>query len=263
MIKYNTMKSVKDGNRIEIIDEIRGFAVICMVIYHALFIIGDMFYIEGAKKVFDFFTPVEPFFAGIFIFVCGISCTFSKNNIKRGLIIFSVGMGFTVATCIIMPKIGFEELGIKFGILHFLGVSVLIYSLLKKSKISINPYIGLILCAIFYAFFSGINEGNLGYGELITLHIPDKLYETNYLMPLGIYSDSFTSGDYFPIFPDIFIFLAGALSGKIFLARGYSDFAKNKHIHFFSAVGKKALIIYVIHMPIIYFIGYLINHFFQ
>ena len=70
-VKIYSMKNLtNEKKRIHLLDEIRGFAVFCMVLYHGFFILGELFEVEAATKLFDFFTPVEPFFAGIFIFVC-------------------------------------------------------------------------------------------------------------------------------------------------------------------------------------------------
>ena len=246
--------------RIELIDEVRGIAVFCMLVYHSLFILDEMFACRWAEKAFDFFTPVEPFFAGVFIFICGLSCTLSSNNLKRGLILLGVALGFTVVTCFVFPAFTYSGFQIRFGILHFLSCSVLIYCLLKKLKININPYIGLILCVFLYALFSPIEKGFLSYGEIVVLPLPKALYQSDWLMPLGIYSPSFFSSDYFPIFPSIFIFLSGTLAGKIFTARDYPEAVYKKRCAFFGFLGKKALIIYVVHMPLIFAVCYAVDY---
>ena len=53
-------------NRIHFIDEIRGFAVLCMIIYHGFYLFGTFFENEAAMKLFEFFMPVQPLFAGVF-----------------------------------------------------------------------------------------------------------------------------------------------------------------------------------------------------
>lgn len=242
--------------RIHFLDELRGFAVFCMIFYHAFFIIGSFFEIAAADWLFEFFMPVQPIFAGIFISICGLSCTLSKNNWKRGTILLGVALGLTFVTAVVMPKLGFAECEIYFGILHFLSVSILIYALLSKAVLKISPFAGLLVCAVLYAFTSGIAEGYLSYGELITLRLPERLYESNLLMPLGIYSPSFYSADYFPLFPDIFIFFAGVFAGRYFAEKGYPEKWYKKRSSFFGFLGRNALIIYIAHMPIIYGAAY-------
>ncbi len=251
------MESIsKAKNRIHLLDEIRGIAVFCMVFYHAFYIIGTSFGINGATEFFNFFLPVQPIFAGIFIFICGISCTLSRSNLKRGLILLGIAIGMTFVTAFIMPKIGFVECEIYFGILHFLSVSILIYTLLSKRISKISFFTGMLVCAVLYAFTSGMGEGRLAYGELIVFNLPEKLYETNWLVPLGIYNSDFFSADYFPIFPDIFIFFAGVFAGKRFIAKGYPEWCFENKLPFFSFLGRNALVIYVAHMPLIFGVAY-------
>lgn len=251
------MKNIsKAKNRIHLLDEIRGLAVFCMIFYHAFYILGASFGISGAAKLFDFFLPVQPIFAGIFIFICGISCTFSRSNLKRGLILLGIALGMTFVTAYVMPKIGFVECEIYFGILHFLSVSILIYVLLSKSISKVSLFWGILVCAVLYAFTSKIGEGVFAYGNLFYFRLPEKLFETNYLVPLGIYNSDFFSADYFPIFPDIFIFFAGVFAGKHFIAKGYPDWSYENKLPFFSFLGRNALVIYIAHMPLIFGVAY-------
>ncbi len=246
----------KDKKRIHLLDEIRGIAVFCMIFYHAFYILGTSFGINGATELFNFFMPVQPIFACIFIFICGISCTLSRSNLKRGLILLGIALGMTFVTAFVMPKIGFVECEIYFGILHFLSVSILIYVLLSKRISKVSLFGGILVCAVLYAFTSKIGEGVLSYGNLFSFALPEKLYETNYLVPLGIYNSDFFSADYFPIFPDIFIFFAGIFAGKHFIAKGYPEWCFENKLPFFSFLGRNALVIYIAHMPLIFGVAY-------
>ena len=254
------MKSIsKAKNRIHLLDEIRGFAVFCMIFYHAFYILGSSFGINGATKLVNFFLPVQPIFAGIFIFICGISCTLSGSNLKRGLILLGIAVGMTFVTAFVMPKMGFVECEIYFGILHFLSVCVLIYVLLSKFVSKTSLFTGILVCAVLYAFTSGIGKGVLEYGSLFSFKLPEKLYETNFLVPLGIYNSDFFSADYFPLFPDIFIFFAGVFAGKHFIANGYPEWCYENKLSFFSFLGRNALVIYIAHMPLIFGVAYAID----
>lgn len=251
--------SVKNRIRLNFLDEIRGLAVFCMILYHAFYICGYFFDREWADYLFDFFMPVQPWFAAIFIFVCGISCSLSKNNLKRGLILLGVAVGFTLVTALLLPAFGFVGTEIYFGILHLLAFSVLLYALTEKKLGRVSPFVGILFCAVLFAFTSGISEGRLGYGNLINFTLPESLYEHNYLMPLGIYSPSFYSADYFPLFPNIFIFLLGAFTGRICAERGYPEWLYPKRVPFLGALGRRSLIIYIVHMPAIYAVSYVIE----
>ncbi len=251
------MKNIsKAKSRIHLLDEIRGLAVFCMIFYHAFYILDTSFGINGAKELFNFFLPVQPLFAGIFIFICGISCTLSRSNLKRGLVLLGIALGMTFVTAFIMPKLGFVECEIFFGILHFLSLSILIYTALSKKIGKTTLFTGSFICAVLYAFTSRIGEGVLAYGNLISFRLPEKLYETNLLVPLGIYNHDFFSADYFPLLPDIFIFFAGVFAGKHFIAKGYPDWCYENKLPFFSFLGRNALVIYIAHMPLIFGVAY-------
>ena len=76
-----------EKKRIHFMDEVRGLDILLMVIFHAAYVAGWIFHWEWGRQFFLFFKPVEPFFSGIFIFICGISCRLSRSNLKRGLMI--------------------------------------------------------------------------------------------------------------------------------------------------------------------------------
>ena len=248
-----------EKTRINLIDEVRGFAVLCMIFYHAFYVFDSFFAWEQAEALFKFFMPVQPLFAGIFIFICGLSCTFSNNNLKRGIILSGVALGFTFVTAVVMPELGFVECEIYFGILHFLSASIIIYALISKVLSKISPGIGVVFCAVLYPFTSNIKNRVLSYGELVVFKIPDALYEHDFFAPLGIYSPEFYSADYFPLFPDIFIFLSGVFTGFHLAKKGYPEWAYPQKMPFFGFLGRNALPIYVVHMPVVYALGYVIN----
>ncbi len=249
----------KTQNRICFLDELRGLAVFCMIFYHAFYILSSMFGYEWAQKLFEFFMPLQPFFAAIFIFVCGISCALSKSNLKRGLRLLGCAAAVTVFTAVIMPLFNFIECEIYFGILHLLAVCILIYALLEKKLSKHSPVWGVVVCAVLYPFFSTVNEGFLRYGSLFSLEIPDALYQTNFLAPLGIYNQDFFSADYFPLLPNIFIFLAGAFTGRYLKVTSFPDWMYKNRAVFFSFFGKRALIIYIAHMPVIYVAAFAVD----
>lgn len=241
-----------DKKRIFFLDELRGFAVACMVFYHAFYILSSMYGYKWAESLYLFFMPVQPFFAGLFVFICGISCSLSRSNAKRGLIILGAAAVVTVATAVVMPKLGFVDCEIYFGILHLLSVCVLSCALLEKPLGKVSPFAGILICAILYPFANGISSGTLSYGSLMVFEIPETLYENNWLAPLGIHSPDFFSADYFPIFPDIFIFFAGVFAGRHFKTCGFAEWTYTQRAKLFGVLGRNALIVYIAHMPLIY-----------
>lgn len=82
--------------------------------------------------------------------------------------------------------------------------------------------------------------------------------ENPYLFPLGLTTNRFSSGDYFPIFPNFGYFLIGSFIGmtayksKKTLLPFVSD--KNVAVRFFSFLGRQSLWIYLAHQPLAYLV---------
>ena len=90
---------------------------------------------------------------GLFIFISGVSCSFAKSNIRRGLICFGFGVVISIITFVLWKVFDQQNTFIFFGILHLLGSSMMVFGLLenkiKRSAEKRNPLIG-------FAAFSGL-----------------------------------------------------------------------------------------------------------
>ena len=109
--------------RIYMLDELRGFAILCMILHHTFLDVGDVLCFSWGYKVFDALCTVQPLFWAVFIIISGICSRLSRNTIKRGFIVLGAGLIITLFTAVIMPLFGFEGSEIYFGILHCLGCS--------------------------------------------------------------------------------------------------------------------------------------------
>ena len=90
----NTKKS-SGSSRVGILDELRGFAIICMVVYHAMYDLKYLFGLDIPIFFDGWFDVIRDIFAGLFIFISGTVCRYSSNNIKRGAQCFFIGMIMT------------------------------------------------------------------------------------------------------------------------------------------------------------------------
>lgn len=229
--------------RIGFVDELRGLDIIVMVLYHAMY---DIVYIFGIDipLFYNFLTPyVQPFIAGIFIVLSGISCRYSRNNFKRGLRVFSLGMILTAITLIFMPTEA-----IYFGILHFMGTAMMLFSLLRP-LLDITPQcIGLLVSIVLYILTVHLPQGWIGIGYLFKVMLPQQFYTKNYLLPLGFAG---AGSDYFPLMPYFFMYLAGSFLGVFFKQKQMPDWFYNTHSKVFSKIGQHTLLIYMLHQPVI------------
>ena len=88
-MEFLSEEKLKRQKRICFLDELRGVAVILMILYHALYSMTFIFNIEAVYPVMRAVYPYEPVIPIIFITICGTVCSFSRNNLKRGIKICS------------------------------------------------------------------------------------------------------------------------------------------------------------------------------
>ncbi len=240
--------------RIHLLDELRGFCVVLMIAFHAFYTVGFLFNWKTAIDLFYFFQPAEPFFAGIFIVLCGFSCRLSHSNLKRGLLLAAVAAGMSLVLYVVM-----RDQMIWFGVLHCLAVCILLFAALKPLLDRVPPLVGAVLSALLMLLtwhFPFYNGGYIGIGETVWWQWPITWAQTVWLLPLGIGEWSMFGADYFPLIPWVFCFLCGTFLGAY--RDRFPAFAMKKHLPPLAFIGRHTLWIYVIHQPIIYGICYLI-----
>lgn len=244
-----------EEKRIHLMDELRGFAVLCMVFHHTLLSIGDIFRSQFFINAFNSLHILQPIFWLLFFGISGVSSRLSKNNLKRGLILFGIALVTTAVTYAFFNG----RSTIVFGALHFLAVSMMIFHLVKPLIKKINPIVGIVACVVLFAFTYEIFKGYVGVFDFVRLDLPRAIYKTDFLFWLGFPSAGFFSADYFPLIPYIFLFFIGTFVGA-YVERGrLPAFCYNKHCSFLRLMGKNALIVYIAHQPIIYAICYLVK----
>jgi uncharacterized membrane protein len=228
--------------RYHFIDLTRGFSILLMIIYHAMY---DAQMTFGTKVWFldiehPAFLFLQPFFAGVFILISGLSCGFSKSNVGRGVKLLIMSYLLTIVTMFFG-----EESVIRFGILHFLGYSMVLYGMLEE----------------FFSFWEAQNE-SLSLGDfvrrvLFILGPAGRPAGIPYLFMFGLYDKSFFSADYFPLLPWIFLFFLGSsLSGAV-KERRLPKWAYRLSFPPFEFVGRHSLFFYLLHQPVLYVFFYL------
>ena len=182
------MSGTERPARIELMDALRGLAVCLMVLHHFLY---DLCEFLGApwwlftNPVFD---VLHYFFAGLFIFLSGISSDFSRSNLKRGAKAMAIALGITLVTY-------FMDMTIVFGVLHLLASCMLLF---------------------------------------------------------GFTTPDFASADYFPLLPWFFVFLLGTWAGRYVKAGRLPQWFYTAKAPRLALVGRHALLLYVLHQPLLY-----------
>lgn len=235
--------------RIRILDAVRGFAVLLMVCYHLFFTFGSLFHFPFFLKTFLLIEPyAPPVISSLFIFACAYSCKLSSW--KRGAKIFLCGLLLSFITIFILPLLGMADEGIYFGILHFLGIAVLLSPLIFLLVKKIPNAVGVPLwIALAIGSRDLMNHGFFG------VKIHDPFSSVNLLFPFGIYHGNFRSADYYPIFPYIFVFALACQIVQKIPTKNLPKFAYQKCCPPLEFLGRHAMIIYLLHQPGIYLLG--------
>ncbi len=245
----------KGKKRIHALDELRGIAVFCMVFYHAFYSIGIIFNFEFGIHLLNFFMPAEPYFAGLFIVISGISSNLSHSNMERGCKLFFIAYAVTIITYFV---VGPTET-IRFGILHMLSIAMIAFGLLRKVTAMIPMAVGLIVNILLFVLTLNLKSGYIGIPFLFTHYLPTEWYSSGYFFGLGLPGNDFISSDYFPLMPWLFLFFAGGFLGRLAANQKFPKFTYDKHIPFFAFIGRHALIIYLAHQPVIFGICYAVQ----
>ena len=225
------MEKAQGNQRVLGVDALRGMAIILMVVYHFIF---DLVTFAAADPVL-LFNPqmdlLQLVIAVSFILLAGVSCHFSRSNIKRALRILAAAVVITVVTVNM-------QLPILFGILHFLGTAMLFYGCTYRFWESLPSSIQPVL-------YTGLLAGSL-------ILLQQVETQANYLWMLGFPYDSFVSLDYYPMLPWLFVFMLGTWLGRLLREGRFPLWVSTVKPPLLPEIGRRSLTIYLLHQPILY-----------
>lgn len=225
---------MEEKKRYHLLDIVRGICIILVVLYHALYNLSEVF---GGHYAFFRSHGMNLFrdcFVGVLMIISGISCSLSKSNLKRGIKTLLCALLVTLVTAVAMP----DEL-IIFGILHFFGISMLIYALVGRFFEKIPLVLGTALSFLGYFLTSNL--------YFAATNLPKSFL----LYALG-FNTGFSSADYYPLLPWIFLFFAGGFLGRLFKEDRVPKFFEKNLIPPLAFIGRHTLIIYLAHQPLIF-----------
>lgn len=226
------------GKRIELMDGLRGLAVCLMVVHHFFY---DLCAFLGAPWVLftnPVFDVLHYFFAGLFILLSGISSDFSRSNFRRGAKAMALALAITVVT-------HFMGMTIVFGVLHLLASCMLLFALTRRFWEALPEWLLPILCVAVIVLTAPCADG--------------VATATPHLWLFGFTTPEFASSDYFPLLPWAFVFLLGTWSGRYIKAGRLPAWFYTARTPHLAAVGRHALVIYVLHQPVLYGITLLLG----
>src|SRR5919107_917815 len=167
-----TQRRVATGQRFWEVDAARGVAIVMMVVYHLTYDL-DTFGGYGIEATSGFWARFADATASAFLFLVGISLAISYSRagagrrlfgkyLRRGIRIIAYGMALTIVFFVL-------DMGVvAFGILHLIGVSIILAYPLLKYRIG-NLILGVSIIAFGWY-----------------MRAQDVSSESPWLLPLGV-----------------------------------------------------------------------------
>lgn len=231
----HTGTELRSHGRIAFFDTLRGFTVISMVCFHAAY---DAAYIYGYGLDW-FLNPViqniwRSSISWVFLALAGWMCAFSRNNARRGARYAAAAFAVWAAT-----SVAAVDTPISFGILFCMAASTLLYTAAAPILRRIPPAAGLIIALACFAATYGVSDTRVSFEGLAWLGFPGP---------------TFTSGDYYPLLPFAFMYLAGTYAAALFDAthpHGYPAWMERADIGPLSFIGRHSLAVYLAHQVVL------------
>lgn len=268
-------RSVKKNKRVFEIDFIRGFDIILVILCHFCWDLsaitlffkapasGEVGWVKALSKLgWDIFGTIdygslyslEFFFAGLFMFICGISCSFSRSNIDRTLKLLIVGALMTVVleigdALVFGPTAPQSQAGIHIylGIIQSLGIAMFFYTLVDSFFPSYWVDYAL---GILFSVLLGLSLYHWGDGPA-NWDTVSNVYKEGWRLFVGL---GRAGDDYFPPSMTTALVFLGAVVGKTAykekksLMRGDFPTSWAKPILW---MGRHSLEIYLVHQPLV------------
>ena len=209
------------SKRIWELDALRGLCILGMVAVHLALDLGRD---PG---------PVQQWGGCLFLVLSGVSVTLGTHPVKRGLTVLGCGLVCTAATTVLWLLELTDRSGlIYFGVLHCLGLCMLLWPMFSRLPRRLLPAAALGLMAL------GL------WMEEVRVDFP-------WLIPLGLQTPDFASADYFPLTVNLGYFLLGASLGRLLYPHKCSRLPKVPAPRFLCFCGRHSLWIYLAHQPIL------------
>lgn len=223
--------------RFPVLDAWRSVAVALMLAYHFLYDLAIFGVLPWDSLFCTPLNVLERFICSSFILLAGASARFSRNNLRRGLIVL-------VSGAVVEAGAAVAGQTIRFGVLMLLGCGMVLYHftggfLEKLPRWGLSAGCG----ALFFLSWR--------WTRSVSVPVP-------WLYPIGLTSPGFHSADYFPLLPWLFLFLIGTAFGGWCLDHPDSHLLTAPLPKPLTYLGRHSLLIYLLHQPVLYGITYLI-----
>lgn len=224
-------------NRVWELDALRGIFIFGMIIIHFVY---DLVQLYGILS-WDYpiwYRWMASSSGVLFLLLSGLCATLGRRSVRRGLTVFGCGMLVSLVTVgMYLLNFADKSIIIYFGVLHCLGVCMMLWWLFKRFPTWLLAALGPVI---------------IGLGLYLENRI---LVDHLWLMPLGFTADGFITSDYYPLLPSFGYFLLGAVIGRTVYRKKVTRFprvnTRNPLIRALCFCGRHSLEIYLLHQPIL------------
>ena len=243
---------MKKNDRIWELDALRGVCILCVIAVHLIYDLG--FFIGLDLHLPAWYVFIQQYGGVIFVILSGCCATLGSRSFRRGCIVFACGLLISLVT-FGMYRLGMatRDVIVWFGVLHLLGCAALLTCLLHPALEKLPPLAGVTGSAVLFALLNQLPQGWLGFEGTHLAALPAAWYKPN-LFWLGLPDLTvFSSSDYFPLLPWVFLYWVGYFFARWFRARCTAQPGlPPKALRPLCAVGSRTLLIYMLHQPVIY-----------
>lgn len=225
---------MRKNGRIWELDALRGLCILCVVVIHTIF---DLVYFAGVQlSLPPVYLFIQQYGGVIFVVLSGCCATLGSRSFRRGVIVFACGMLITAVTAgMYLLHFAAKDVIVYFGVLHLLGVCMMVYPLYKKLPTQALLAMGVVLVVAGYL-------------------IQGTLVEWKFLFPLGLCYPGFVSSDFFPLLPHLGWFMLGTCVGRTLYREKRSllpeRLGASLPMRALSWCGRQSLFIYLLHQPV-------------
>ena len=231
---------MKKSKRRASLDTLRGLTLISMISYHTCWDLVYLFGRDWAWYRSEGAYLWQQSICWTFILLSGYCWSLGRQKWKRGLTVFGAGVLISAVTWAVMP-----ESRIFFGVLSLLGSAMLLTIPAERVLKKLPASVGLALNFVLFLFFRNVSSGSVAFGHIA---VPQVFY-ANYLTAcFGFPPRGFFSTDYFALLPWLFLFWCGYELHRLFPDAAQRDVT----IPFVTAMGRRSLLIYLLHQPLVY-----------
>ena len=226
--------------RIHLIDRLRGIAILLMIVYHFIFDLWFLGFLGSESTVLEEPVTIVIQRSAQFLFLSLVGTSlflFAKKNqsnskiqtkfYRRVAILLLSSIAMSVGSYLFAPNAW-----IRFGVLHFITVStILLWPIVNKPIIQVGLISTVLIATPFLAEISQTNK---------------------LLSMIGIAPANFATLDHFALFPWLALPLLGLFIANLFEKYNLWKYLQTKNQqNFLNKIGKKSLIIYLLHQPIL------------